>query len=454
VTSTSIGTTRPAHKLTSADMPVHLPSFRGAGGGRRPGAGVDAAASFSSSSCAFAPVASSPPLGTDPRHAPLGNTRNMFPAISRAQVVRAQRRARRRRLRDVLWHRSGLARCRGCGRRPIGPGVSMVDNGGVAHYRGLMTCGSIWACPVCAAKIRNARALEIAEAAGNWHRAGNTVLMVTFTMPHEFGMPLADLLPTVTRGFRSVISGRAWLRVKDQVPIVGQMRSIEVTHGPNGWHPHAHSLVFIEGQADAVQLAAFGIHARAKWARFVTRAGYRVPSDLHGVKIDVCTSAAEAGLYIAKTQDGKSPGNELARADLKSGRAGHRTPFEVLGEIADTGDLAGLPLWLEYEQATKGHQAITWSAGLRKLLLGVAPERTDEEIAAEEVGGGLVLEFTPEAWRVVTRVLGLETMLLEAFEQGGPAEAVMLACRYGLMLDSGPPGPVPRLVCSRTHVHT
>jgi hypothetical protein len=331
----------------------------------------------------------------------------------------------------------------------------MVDNGGVAHYRGLVTCGSIWACPVCAAKIRNARALEIAEAAGNWHRAGNTVLMVTFTMPHDYGMPLADLLPAITKGFRSVISGRAWLRVKDQVPIIGQMRSIEVTHGPSGWHPHAHSLFFIEGRADAAQLAAFGIHARSKWARFITRAGYRAPSDLHGVKIDVCTSAAEAGLYIAKTQDGKSVGNEMARGDMKSARAAtHRTPFELLGEIADTGDLAGLPLWLEYEKATKGHQAITWSAGLRKRLLAEVPERTDEDLAAEEVGGDVVLEFTPDAWREVTRNLGLVTMLLEAFEHGGPSAAVRLAAGYGLMADPEPSRPVPRLMCPRTYVHT
>jgi hypothetical protein len=329
---------------------------------------------------------------------------------------------------------------------PIAQGVSMVGNGGVAHYRGLASCGSIWACPVCSAKIRNGRALEIAEAAGNWHRAGNTVLMVTLTAPHDLGMPLAGLLPLIAEGFTSVIAGAPWQRLKKRVPVAGQIRSIEVTHGPAGWHPHAHCLLFITGQADAVQLAAVGIHVRARWRRFITKAGYRPPSALHGVKIDVCTSAAEAGLYIAKTQDGRSPGNELARSDLKSGRAGHRTPFEILGEIADTGDLAGLPLWHEYERATRGHQAITWSAGLRKLLLGAAPERTDAEIAAEEIGGTLVAEFTPGAWKAVTRVLGLECALLEAWEAGGTGAVIALAAGHGLVPDPAPPGPVPRLI--------
>ena len=322
----------------------------------------------------------------------------------------------------------------------------MVGNAGVAHYQGLASCGSIWACPPCSAKIRNARALEIAEAAANWHRAGNTVLMVTFTAPHDLGMPLGELLPLVARGFTSVIAGGPWQRLKKRVPVAGQIRSIEVTHGPNGWHPHAHCLLFIEGNASAGQIADTGRHVRSRWRKFIVKAGYRPPSDLHGVDIQVCTSAAEAGLYIAKTQDGKSPGNEMARSDLKSGRAGHRTPFEILGEIADTGDLDHLPLWHEYENATKGHQAITWSKGLRRLLLGVEPERSDEEIAAEEVGGDLVLEISTGAWREVTRNLGLETRLLEAFESGGASAVVILAGRYGLVPDPDPPGPVPRLI--------
>jgi len=392
----------------------------------------------------------------------------------------------------VLWHKSTIERCRGCGRYTTGGDLSMVGNGGVAHYRGLVTCGSIWACPVCAAKIRNGRAEEIAAAAANWHRAGNSVLMVTLTAPHDMGMVLecgacrgsgvepgtacscpgprrhrtpgrrtpaacglracvkcagqGGLLPVISRSFSAVIAGRAWLALKERVPVAGQIRSLEVTHGPNGWHPHLHVLVFIDGQADAAQLAALGIHVREKWRRFIMRAGYRPPSDLHGVKIDVCTSAAEAGLYIAKTQDGKSPGNELARGDLKSGRDGHRTPFQILGEIADTGDLAGLALWHEYERSTKGHQAITWSNGLRRLLLGVEPERSDDELAAEEVGGDLVMEISREAWREVTRVLGLETRLLEEWESGGPGAVIALAAAYGLVPDPEPPGPVPRLI--------
>lgn len=81
-----------------------------------------------------------------------------------------------------------------------------------------------------------------------------------------------------------------------------------------------------------------------------------------------CESAAEAGAYIAKTSAGRSVGNEITRGDLKTGRAGHRTPWQVLEDFRQAGDLADLQLWREYERATKGHQCVTWSKGLKRGL--------------------------------------------------------------------------------------
>jgi hypothetical protein len=151
------------------------------------------------------------------------------------------------------------------------------------------------------------------------------------------------------------------------------------------------------------------------------------------VKVDRCVSAAEAGAYIAKTQEGKSPGNELARGDLKSGRNGHRTPFQILDDFRWSGDADDIGLWRTYERATKGHQAITWSKGLRALL--GAPERKDEEIAAEEVGGEVLVMIPVETWRAVVRVPGLATFLLDEAERGG-ADAVRAAIDRFLLLSA------------------
>jgi hypothetical protein len=320
---------------------------------------------------------------------------------------------------------------------PLGGDVAITNNAGVCHYSGLASCGSIWACPVCAAKIRNTRAEEISAAAARWDRAGNSVYMVTLTAPHDLGMKLAALLPVIADGFRSVISGRAWLRVKARAHVVGTIRSVEITHGQNGWHPHLHVLVFIEGDPGADGLAALDLHVRSRWEAFITRAGYRTPDQAHGVVIERCSSAKEAGAYIAKTQDGKAPGNELARGDLKTGRDGHRTPFEILDSFRWTGNLADLALWHEYERASRGHQAITWSKGLRKLL--AAPARTDEELAAEEVGGDIVTLIEASAWRAITVVPGLPGYLLDEAERGGASAVRAVLAGYGIEAGPAPP---------------
>jgi hypothetical protein len=331
--------------------------------------------------------------------------------------------------RGVLWRESRLERVRKCGRVPIGD-VGLKVRDGVAHYAGLASCGSIWACPVCSAKIRNTRALETSSAASRWVLDGNSLYMVTLTFPHDAGMRLAPLMSLVADGFRAVISGRAWVKLKTRVGIAGQIRAAEVTHGPNGWHPHLHVLVFIDGDLDAAGLAAMTMHFRSGWERFITGAGYRQPSGQHGVVIRRCYSAAEAGAYVAKTQDGGAVGNELARSDLKQGRNGHRTPLEILESFRWTGDLADLALWHEYERATYRRQAITWSNGLKARL--ATEERTDEEIAAEEVGGDVLMVIDADSWRQVTLAPGLAAYLLDQAEADGRAGVLAALARHGL----------------------
>jgi hypothetical protein len=346
--------------------------------------------------------------------------------------TRVSRRHVRHSQREVLWSESRIERVRKCGRVPVSPGgfVTIKDNAGVAHYAGLATCGSIWACPVCSAKIRNHRSVEISTGAANWDRAGSAVYMITLTMPHDFGMPLAKLIPVIADSFRAIKQGRAWVRLRDSLGVVGTIRSMEVTHGANGWHPHLHVLFFLEGDPDAAKLADLAIHVRRTWARAITASGFRVPN-AHGVDIQRCYSAAEAGQYIAKTQDGRSPGNELARGDLKSGRRGGRTPFEILDDFRWTGDRRDLELWHEYERATKGHQAISWSQHLREKLDLVA-EAKDEEVAAAEVGGVDVAMIAVYQWKRIVAVPGLSGWLLDLAEQGG-IDAVNAALRsHGL----------------------
>lgn len=403
----------------------------------------------------------------------------------------------------MLWRESTLERVRKCKRVPImGGDVLIRDNVGTSHYVGVATCGSIWACPVCGANIRNKRSQEISEATARWDGRGGGVYMATFTAPHDLGMRLKPLFSVISDGFRAVLSGRAWagesraayakrvacweksgrdrgepepvrrpgeseraflrrreswevsgkargrdrpvrtVGIKERLGIVGQIRSMEVTYGEHGWHPHLHVLIYTEDRLGDGQAEELRGYLRERWSRFIVKAGYRQPHDDHGVKVDRCVKATEAGKYIAKTQEGgRNPGNELARGDLKQGGEGGRTPLEILDDFRWNGDSADLRLWREYEQVTHGRQCITWSKGLREIL-GADPERSNEELAAEEVGGDDVAFIPGQTWKAITRMPGLPAALLDASERGGLDGVNVLLRRYGI----DEVGPPPELI--------
>ncbi len=260
--------------------------------------------------------------------------------------------------------------------------------------------------------------------------------MVTLTFPHDMGMRLEALLPLIADGFRAVIRGRPWRRLRDRLGIDGTIRAMEVTHGQAGWHPHAHALVFIRGELGAEGLAELALYVRSRWARWITSQGYRLPHETHGADVGICRSAEEAGNYVAKTQDGRSAGNEMARGDMKQGREGSRTPLEILDDFRWTGDVEDLALWHEYETATKGHQCITWSKGLREIITEEtgwqADEMTDDELAGVEIGGEDVAIIPAEVWNGIVKIPGLDAALLGACERSGLAGMNKLLARHGL----------------------
>jgi hypothetical protein len=148
--------------------------------------------------------------------------------------------------------------------------------------------------------------------------------------------------------------------------------------------------------------------------------GYEAPSADRGIDWQRCTSAAEAGEYIVKIQEGRGLGNEIARGDMKRGRYQTMAMFELMNYFRETGDARVIPRWREYEQATFCRKAITWSNGLRKKYLGDEPELTDEEIAAADKGGVIVArgESNADGMRIA-RTPGLKTYLMEVLEEDG-----------------------------------
>jgi hypothetical protein len=332
--------------------------------------------------------------------------------------------------------------------------LRVVDGSGYAV--GVVHCGSVWGCPVCAATIRGRRAVIYGESAARWIADGNSIFMVTLTFPHDMGMPLGPMWDLVSGGASSLTSSARWREVKASLgepdmdrprpsrktdpagyaawqeerratQAVFYRRAIEQTYGNNGWHPHCHMLIYVRGEVGAEGLALLTRHFSTEWPRWVTRHGYRLPDDRHGVDVKPCAVGSQAGEYIVKTQDGGGVANEIVRSDLKTGRSKGKTPFELLAEYGNTGRQRLLDLWWEFEQASKDRRAITQSQGLPDIL--GENDLTDEELANEEVDGADVAEVSGETWADVC-AKGLEAAIFEATAGGGLAAISELLSRY------------------------
>ena len=64
----------------------------------------------------------------------------------------------------------------------------------------------------------------------------------------------------------------------------------------------------------------------------------------------------------------------------------------------------------------------------------LAPEKTDEELAAEEVGGDEVVIIDHPTWRHIVAVPCLPVRLLEAAESGGKAAVIAVAASAGIRI--------------------
>jgi hypothetical protein len=390
--------------------------------------------------------------------------------------VSNERRRRRYDNRELLWRHSDLKRVRACGRRKIDkekPVVLKVGDGR-GHYSGVQRCGAIWTEPCCSAKIREYRSKEVVKAGGKHIKAGGEVWGATFTLRHGVFHRLADLMKALTGSFRKMLRGGSWQKLRKSVGMTGTIRSVEVTYGGlNGWHPHLHVLFFVGGAweerklprkkdrpegwkkpereprpsryftPDPGDLARFMGYVEDKWAQWLASFNVEYTPNEHGVKWDKVIRVKEAGEYICKTQDGTKIGPEVARGDLKSGRLGNVTPFELLDYVRLTGDMDALEIWHEYERATGGHHAIEWSPGLRKACGLGDEELSDEEVAEAEVGGEDVAVIPDGSWKKITATPGLSLKVLEAAESGGFPGVARLLAPYRIYVypppDVGPP---------------
>jgi hypothetical protein len=357
-------------------------------------------------------------------------------APAAAVVERGQRQEARYKLRSSLRQVTSLKRLGSCG-LPFGGDMIVRRKEHVHHYAGMSTCGSGWVCPVCAAKIRYHRADEASRAVVSALNQGMGALFITRTIPHSAEDKLGLTLGLLAEGRRYVANQKLVKGARKAAGYVGGIASKEITYGMNGWHPHTHDIEFWERGVTLADFAALSSVYYDYLNRYYRRHGFDRLTRHHGVRVEqVQLNAAALANYVAKLQEGAAirlyTAHELTRSDLKLGREGSLMPFDIAANFFETGDMAALDLWHEYERETIGKSVIRFTKGLRARLLPQEVDQTDEELAALEVGGVDVVRFAGWFYRRLSRVPGLEGRVLTALDTGGFAALVELLTVYHL----------------------
>jgi hypothetical protein len=245
---------------------------------------------------------------------------------------------------------------------------------GAAHYGGLLRCGCVWTCAVCASKVTSRRAEELRDALAR-HPELKPV-MVTITLQHRRGDGLAGLLKALKEG----------------AGVAGGITATEVTVSYRaGWHPHEHILFLCLGDVDVEGLRAF---IADRFGAYLQREGRYVSAE-YGVQ--AVAGDAAAASYLSKWDTAA----ELTKGNVKAVRSdGGMSPMMLLARAGD-GDEAAGKLFQEYATAMHGKRLLVYTKGLRELL-GMNEDKTDEEVAKQEVEPAVLLAaLTVHQWRVV-----------------------------------------------------
>ncbi len=314
-------------------------------------------------------------------------------------------------------------------------GVFVYRSADSARYGNLSTCGSVWHCPICAARITEARRQELQQAITAHAKAGGEIYLMSLTFPHLDHQFLKDNLPLFSTALKKFKNSKGYKKIMKEVGALGSVRALEVTHGDNGWHPHTHDLVFAnKGQiakleelrdlwietliktdiADRSQLndmlrAAFDVRNGDYAAEYVAKFGHE---------------ATEASKMLTNNSWGAS--HEITKSYAKVGkRFGGRTPFTLLADYIK-GDKESGELFTEFGLHFKGKRQLFWSPKLRKAL-AIVDEKTDQEIAeAPLVEEEYVTTLDHEQWKLVLRCNARFELLKVAQEYGAEGVAALL----------------------------
>lgn len=309
--------------------------------------------------------------------------------------------------------------------------VSILKNGENYSFAGLMHCGSVWCCPECASIITEYRRNELKLACENALSEGLHISMLTLTVPHYAKNLLNDVLDGISSALRKLKNRKAFKKLSQEIGLVGNIRTLEVTYGENGWHPHFHILLFTKSEFSQQELFSIQENLLSQWQSACVSSGLPVPNK-HGLDL---VNGAWAAAYVTKW----GIEEEMTKGHLKQGiKEGHVSPFGLL-DLYDQGDENAGRRFQEFAKVFKGKRQLVWSKGLRELLK-VGEQKPDDEIITEMENASVeVMKISYTDYQQIMKYNQEVEFLCKVCPQGKDAIIAFIDNLYKLDVSFSPP---------------
>ena len=315
----------------------------------------------------------------------------------------------------TLEHPWNIHRVCKCGKVTISDEIHVGLKNDNAVIRGLFTCGSVWSCPVCAAKIQEARRKEIAKAIKWAYLNDYKCIMITMTISHKQYEKLGHLMNKFTIARQKLKGGNPWKRLKESAGLIGYISTLELTFGEiNGWHPHYHELWIVKKDCDTDLLRD---RIADRWTRIclsqdLIRGNKDNRLDKFNEKsIDIRDNVSSSE-YLTKQSNAQEWGidREMAKSSSKVAKNKGYTPFQLLDKSDNSGTDRYAKLFMEFCNIFKGRKQHYWSRGLKELIN--IEEKTEEELSEEKQPEILLYVFSQRQFSIVTK----NNMLIKIIE--------------------------------------
>jgi hypothetical protein len=239
--------------------------------------------------------------------------------------------------------------------------VSIYSNSDqTCTYKGLQTCGSRSACPLCSIRLCEMSRQDVLKASNAHLKSGGGFALFTLTIPHTRKDKLSTLVRKSTLARNKFNENDAVKYIFKKMKRIGYVRGFENKHGAYGWHPHQHFLFYLESTLSEQQRAEIQASLLVYWQLACVSVGLKKPNQ-HGLDFMSCSDPLKASAYIVKDAF------EVTYSNTKGSKRGSVNPFDLLSnEPYKFGSRKAL--FREYYKATKGLAMVYWSRGLKKLF--------------------------------------------------------------------------------------